>query len=105
MDELNWTPEGAAAELAAMMPPPKGPSEQREFTESEAAAFLGISPTTLASRRRAGKAPACYSKAAWRRAMLAVAERPEEDARWTGGTPARGDLRYSRAALQEWQNR
>lgn len=90
--------EDHSAELSALLPP-QANTAQHEFTEKEAAAFLGLSLKALASRRRAGKGPECYSISKKRAAIWAGADDLNEAARWTGGKVTPGDLRYSREAL------
>ncbi len=111
-------PDSAADELRAVMPSPAEPSDTQptELTEAEAAAFLGMSPETLARHRRAGTGPEYFSRRAKRDAAFAAAgwlrgvdpasvpADPYEAARWAGGGRRvdLGGLRYRREALELW---
>lgn len=102
------TDETGTDELLAIMKPQPARPPQQEFTEDEAAVFLGISKATLSKLRRAGRGPECYSRAAYSKAILGayrrgggtVSETPMEDAVWTGGKAVKDDLRYRRETLE-----
>lgn len=121
LGDLDPLSDSAADELRAAFRPQPEPGEalQTHFTEAEAAAFLGLSPETLARNRRAGTGPEAYSRNALQTARFAalgwlrgvdpesVPADPYEAAKWTSGGRRvdHGDLRYRREALEAWADR
>lgn len=116
LGDLDPLPDGAADELRVHFrtQPETGEALQNEFTEAEAAAFLGMTAEALAKRRRAGTGPEWFSVRAKREATLREAgfirPRPgvpsnnDGSAQTGGGRRADlGDLRYRREALEAWR--